>query len=97
MKKLFLPLICFIILALVSSTGARMTLMVVGGGGAAVADLDHAGCRAYGASTCTWCAWAVWSVLMLAGAHRAVAKVRARPEKTSHSQAALLSPLARGA
>jgi len=31
MKKLFLPLICFIILAFVSSTGARMNLMIVGG------------------------------------------------------------------
>lgn len=38
MKKLFLPLICFLLLALVSSTGAKMSLMILGG------SVDEGGC-----------------------------------------------------
>jgi hypothetical protein len=35
MRRLFLPLVCFILLAFVSSTGARMSLMISGGAPAA--------------------------------------------------------------
>jgi hypothetical protein len=37
MRRLFLPLVCLIFLAFVSSTGARMNMMVVGGGAPACA------------------------------------------------------------